>query len=133
MVRRSVIEQVGSIDARYFYYWEETEWCLRAGKNGWKLVNVPQAKIWHKGVQRDYKPKPSVTYYGTRNRLLTIEKHQAPLHVKIFTWTQLLRTVTSWTVKPKWRSKRQHRNAMWYGMVDFLHHRWGQMPNRGDV
>lgn len=128
LVRRAVIEQVGMIDERYFYYWEETEWCLRAGKNGWRVVNVPQAKMWHKGVQRDYHPKPAVTYYGTRNRLLTIAKHHAPLKVRVFAWLQLLRTLTSWTVKPKWRSKREHRDAMWRGMVDFLQHRWGQMP-----
>ncbi|HRQ40426.1 MAG TPA: glycosyltransferase family 2 protein [Chloroflexota bacterium] len=128
LVRRAAIEQVGMIDERYFYYWEETEWCLRAGKSGWRVMHVPQAMMWHKGVQRDYHPKPSVTYYGTRNRLLTIAKHRAPLTVWVFTWLQLLRTLTSWTVKPKWRSKRDHRDAMWRGMVDFLQHRWGQMP-----
>lgn len=128
MVRRAVIEQVGMIDERYFYYWEETEWCLRAGKNGWRIMHVPEAKMWHKGVQRDYRPNPSVTYYATRNRLLTIAKHHAPLTIWFVTWTQLLRTLTSWTLKPKWRAKREHRDAMWRGMVDFLHRRWGQMP-----
>lgn len=131
LVRRSVIEQLGMIDERYFYFWEETEWCLRAGKGGWKIINVPEAKLWHKGVQRDYQPKPSVTYYATRNRLLTLAKHHAPLQVWIFTWAEVLRTLTSWTVKPKWRSKREHRDAMWRGMVDFLQRRWGQMPSRG--
>lgn len=128
MVRRAVIDQVGMIDERYFYYWEETEWCLRAGRAGWRIMHVPQAKMWHKGVQRDYRPKPAVTYYGTRNRLLTLAKHHAPLLVWLGVWGQLLRTVTSWTIKPKWRSKREHRDAMWRGIVDFLHHRWGQMP-----
>ena len=60
------------IDARYFYYWEELEWCVRAGKAGWKIVLVPQSKLWHKGVQRNHQPKPSVTYYATRNRLFWI-------------------------------------------------------------
>ena len=32
MVRRPVIERVGSLDARFFYYWEETEWCLRTSQ-----------------------------------------------------------------------------------------------------
>jgi GT2 family glycosyltransferase len=128
LVRRAVIEQVGKIDERYFYYWEETEWCLRAGRAGWRIVHVPQAKLWHKGVQRDYRPKPSVTYYATRNWLLTLAKHHAPLLVWTFAWGQLLRTLTSWTVKPKWRSKHEHRDAMWHGMVDFLRRRWGQMP-----
>ena len=69
LLRRQVIEQVGMLDERFFYYWEETEWCLRARKAGWRIVHVPTAKLWHKGVQRDYQPKPSVTYYNTRNRL----------------------------------------------------------------
>lgn len=128
MVRRAVIEQVGAIDERYFYYWEETEWCLRTGKAGWTVMHVPQAKLWHKGVQRDYRPKPSVTYYATRNRLLTLAKHHAPLNVWLFAWGGILRTLVSWTVKPKWRSKMEHRDALWHGMVDFLRHRWGQMP-----
>ena len=128
LVRRAVIEQVGAIDERYFYYWEETEWCLRAGRSGWRIIHVPQAKLWHKGVQRDYRPKPAVTYYATRNRLMTLAKHHAPLKVWLSTWGQILRTLTSWTIKPRWKSMRQHRNAMWRGAIDFLRHRWGQMP-----
>lgn len=125
LVRRSVIEEVGMIDARFYYYWEETEWCVRASRAGWKIVHVPQAKIWHKGVQRDYWPKPSVTYYNTRNRLLLLAKHRAPLRAWFHTWTQIARTLTSWTVKPKWRSMREHRNAMLFGVRDFLQQRWG--------
>lgn len=129
MIRREVIQQVGMIDERYFYFWEETEWCLRAGRSGWKIIHVPQAKLWHKGVQFNHQPKPSVTYYATRNRLLTLAKHQAPLTAWVYAWGQLIRILTSWTLRPKWRTKREHRNAMWRGMVDFLFHRWGQMPS----
>lgn len=128
MVRREAIDQVGMIDARFFYYWEETEWCVRIGKVGWKLVHVPQAKLWHKGVQRNYHPKPSVAYYGTRNHLLMLYKHGAPLSAKANAWFQIVRTLTSWTIKPKWRIMVEHRNAMWRGMIDFLRQHWGQMP-----
>lgn len=128
MIRRLVIEQVGKIDERYFYYWEETEWCIRAGKSGWRVVHVPQAKLWHKGVQRDYRPGPHVTYYGTRNRLMTLSKHQAPFRVWLHVYCQLLRTLASWTLRPKWRMMRHHRNALWRGMVDFTLRRWGRMP-----
>ena len=127
LVRRAVIEQVGVIDERYFYYWEETEWCIRAGKSGWRIVHVPGAKLWHKGVTLNNQPKPSVTYYATRNRLLTLAKHQAPPAAWIYAWGELLQILTTWTVKPKWRGMQEHRNAMWRGMRDFLFHRWGQM------
>lgn len=126
LVRRQVIEQVGMIDARFFYYWEETEWCLRAGKAGWKVVHVPAAKLWHKGVQRNYTPKPSLMYYSTRNRLLMLSKHHAPLRAWLHALGGTLRTLVSWSIRPKWRSKRAHRDAMWQGLVDFLRGRWGK-------
>jgi GT2 family glycosyltransferase len=129
LVRREVIEQVGMIDERYFYYWEETEWCLRAGKSGWKVVHVPAAKLWHKGVQRNNQPKPSVTYYATRNRLLTLWKHHAPISAWVFAWGQLLRILASWTIRPKWRGMHEHRDAMLHGLRDFLFRHWGQMPS----
>jgi GT2 family glycosyltransferase len=128
MVRRETIEEVGAIDERFFYYWEETEWCLRSGKAGWKIMHAPQAKLWHKGVQRDYSPGPSVTYYNTRNRLLMLAKHGAPLRVWLYTWNDMIKRLVSWTIKPRWRHLREHRDALWLGTLDFLRRRWGPMP-----
>jgi GT2 family glycosyltransferase len=126
LVRREAIEQYGMLDERFFYYWEEVEWCLRLGRAGWKILHVPAAKLWHKGVQRNYAPKPSVAYYNTRNRFLMLEKLNAPLTVRLGTWMQILRTLASYTIRPKWRTMRAHRDAQWRGMLDFLRRRWGQ-------
>jgi GT2 family glycosyltransferase len=130
LVRREVIEAVGSLDERFFIYWEETEWCVRAAKAGWRIVHVPEAELWHKGVQRDYRPRPSVTYYSTRNRLLMLAIHEAPLSAWLVAWAQIARTLASWTLKPRWRCKRDHRDAMWHAVSDFLAQRWGRMPER---
>ncbi len=126
LLRRQVIEQVGMLDERFFYYWEETEWCLRTRKAGWQVVHVPQAKLWHKGVQRDYQPKPSVTYYSTRNRLLMLSKHRVSLATWVYSWGQIGRTLGSWTIKPQWHNMRGHRDAMWRGATDFVLQRWGR-------
>jgi hypothetical protein len=127
LVRREVVLDVGMLDERFFIYWEETEWCVRARQAGWRIVHVPGAKVWHKGVQRDYRPKPSVTYYSTRNRLLMLALRGAPMAARAVAWAEILRTLTSWTVRPKWRAKRAHRDAMLRGLTDFLHRRWGPM------
>lgn len=129
MVRGTTIAQIGQLDERFFYYWEETEWCLRARVNGWRIIHVPQAKLWHKGVQRDYRPAPYVTYYSTRNRFLMLSKHRAPLYIRFYVGWQTLLTLASWTIRPKWRTMIQHRNAMWHGLVDFSRQRWGPMPS----
>jgi hypothetical protein len=54
-----------------------------------------------------------------------LKKHHAPILAWVFTWIQIGRTLTSWTIKPKWKSKRAHRNAMWRGMMDFFRQRLG--------
>jgi GT2 family glycosyltransferase len=125
LVRRPVIEKLGMLDERFFYYWEETEWCVRTRKDGWKIQFVPQAKIWHKGVQVDYRPGPNVTYYATRNRLLLLSKHHAPLPAWAVALGQITRTLLSWSLRPQWRSMRAHRDAMWQGARDFFRKRWG--------
>jgi GT2 family glycosyltransferase len=128
LVRRTVIEQVGVLDERLFIYWEETDWCLRARAGGWRLVNSPTAKVWHKGVQRNYQPSPSVTYYFTRNKFLVLLKNHAPFTVLVYHFLQTFRTLISWSIRPRWRFMLKHRNAMLQGMRDFLNQRWGMRP-----
>ncbi|OGO36017.1 MAG: hypothetical protein A2W35_15015 [Chloroflexi bacterium RBG_16_57_11] len=125
LVKRQVIEKIGGLEERFFYYWEETDWCARAREHGWTVLLVPQARLWHKGVQRDYHPGPNVTYYNTRNRFGFLARHHAPLSVWWFTWARTILTLASWSVRPRWRHMRGHRDAMWQGMLDFLRGRWG--------
>lgn len=125
LMKRAVIDQVGAIDERFFYYWEETEWCLRAARAGWKIRIEPRAHLWHKGVQQNYTPGPNVTYYQTRNRFLALSKHSAPLFVWAAAYFSAGRTLLAWSLRPKWRAKQDHRDALWDGLLDFWHGRWG--------
>lgn len=129
LVRCALVKHIGPLDQDYFLYWEEIEWCIRAGRAGWKILHIPYAKLWHKGVRRDYEPSPYVTYYMTRNYLRTLTKHKAPILIRVIALAGVFRNLVSWSVKPRWRFKREHRNAMWKGLVDFLHHRLGSMPS----
>lgn len=126
LVRKKVFDQIGLLDAGFFYYWEETEFCLRARLNDWDILQVPAAKIWHKGVQRDYRPGPNVTYYNTRNHLLMMKKHHAPLKAWIHNYFQLLRIFLSWSVKPEHQSQHEHREALLQGFLDFKYNRPGK-------
>jgi GT2 family glycosyltransferase len=47
LVRISAIEQVGVMDEDYFVYAEETDWCWRFQKAGWRCVFAPIARIIH--------------------------------------------------------------------------------------
>jgi GT2 family glycosyltransferase len=38
LIRRTAIEDVGILDESFFLYWEDTEFCLRLRKKGWRIA-----------------------------------------------------------------------------------------------
>lgn len=47
LVRREATEQIGLLDEDFFFFFEETDWCLRMHKAGWKVVFDPRYSIFH--------------------------------------------------------------------------------------
>lgn len=47
MVRREVIQEVGSLDERFWMYWEDADICFRIKQRGWKVYCVPKAVVIH--------------------------------------------------------------------------------------
>ena len=47
LTRRAVYEQVGGMDAAYFMYSEELDWCRRIHDVAWKIVYFPSAQVLH--------------------------------------------------------------------------------------
>jgi len=50
-MRREAIEQVGHFDEKYYFGFEDVDWCWRAKRAGWRIAFNPHARIVHK-VQR---------------------------------------------------------------------------------
>jgi len=46
MVRKEAIGDVGVFDEDYFIFLEETDWCFRMNKKGWKVYHVPDAEVF---------------------------------------------------------------------------------------
>lgn len=49
LLRRSMVDQIGMFDTRYFMYQEEGDLCYRAHRAGWKVVYCADAKVIHYG------------------------------------------------------------------------------------
>lgn len=49
MLKRRIIDGLSLLDSGYFFGKEDIEYCLRARRHGFKVVYVPDSKIWHKG------------------------------------------------------------------------------------
>ena len=68
MVRREAMEQVGLLDEDYFLFLEETDWCYRMKRAGWKIYHVPQAQVHHfQGKSAEtVKKRARVEFYRSR-------------------------------------------------------------------
>ncbi|MBW4710789.1 glycosyltransferase family 2 protein [Roseobacter sp. YSTF-M11] len=47
MLRGAMIKALGPMDEGYFMYFEDAEYCLRARRAGWGILQVPQAVVVH--------------------------------------------------------------------------------------
>jgi GT2 family glycosyltransferase len=73
IVRCQAMEEVGQLDEGYFFFMEETDWCLRLKEQGWRISFVPQARILHlQGASASLaKAEARIEYYRSRYRFFT--------------------------------------------------------------
>lgn len=75
LIKRELIEAIGFLDERFFLYYEDADYSLRASAAGFSCLVVPKAKVSHSEQSRI---SPHKTYFLVRSGLLFFEKH-APL------------------------------------------------------
>ena len=71
MVRKTVVDRLGYMDDGYFFFLEETDWCYRMKKAGWKIYHIPDVKIVHLHGASTKKKVPVATwieYYRSNYR-----------------------------------------------------------------
>lgn len=47
LVKHEAIKEVGLWDENYFLHCEDLDWCMRFRQRGWKILFVPEARIYH--------------------------------------------------------------------------------------
>lgn len=48
LISRAALEDVGLLDEAFFMYWEDTEFCVRLRKKGWRIAAAPDSHVLHK-------------------------------------------------------------------------------------
>ncbi len=76
LVKREVLEKVGFLDKKFFLYYEDVDFSLRAVEAGYSLRFEPTAIIWHKNAGSSGGAGSSThEYYQSRNRIYFGMKH----------------------------------------------------------
>lgn len=82
VVKRQVLDEIGPLDADYRAYYEETDWCARMIRAGYRLVYTPDAAIKHKQLGST-RPEDN-RYLMERNRLRFVLKNFDPAFLVLF-------------------------------------------------
>lgn len=75
LVRKEAIDQVGMMDEDFFMYAEETDWCHRFKRAGWKNLFTSEAEIIHFGGASSGKLKTEMALQLRASMLLFMKKH----------------------------------------------------------
>jgi len=75
-VKKEVFTKIGLLDEKYFLYLEDTDFCYRTYKAGFKILYAGESTIYHK-VQSTTARENSLLpiYYSLRNRLYFAKKN----------------------------------------------------------
>lgn len=74
-VRCPLFVDLGGFDERFFVYFEEVDFSLRAQQAGWSTYFLASAQCYHKGGGTSEQVKAQRLYYSLQSRLLYSAKH----------------------------------------------------------
>ncbi len=128
LVPTAAFEEAGPLDERFFMYYEETDFIRRAQAQGYRLLYVPEAVIYHRESASSGGGwmTPFKHYYATRNRLYLVHKHATSrlkyAYFSAYFWATRLPYATRYLVSRDWGRLR----AMTLGMLDYYRGRMGR-------
>lgn len=76
LVRAEAYRAAGGFDERYFFYWEETDLCLRITQLGWGVLFEPRAQAVHLGGGSSSNPDLLILFF--KSLYLFYRKHYNP-------------------------------------------------------
>jgi len=84
LIKRKTLEDVGLLDERMGFYFEDNDLCARAREHGYRVVYTPKAVVWHKVAGSVGRIKDFQLFYFTRNRLMFMKRHASPPQLAVF-------------------------------------------------
>lgn len=68
LTRKKLWDKLGGLDERFFFFLEETDFCLQARRSGVRVMHLPQIEVWH-GQGQSAKQMPAaarIEYWRSR-------------------------------------------------------------------
>lgn len=91
LTRRELFDALGGFDERFFVYYEEVDFCLRARQHGWSTYHCHEAAVTHAGSVSAGATDDAGVFYNRRSRTEYARKHWEPRTATfVAAWTLLV-------------------------------------------
>lgn len=128
-MKREVAEKVPEIDERYFIYFEDSDWCFRVRKAGFKIMTSEKAKVYHRVSGSLGMESPRFYYYRIRNRFLFM-KTNAPQHWIVFLLKFYLWGLPSLVLTLLLSKRPKQILGVFLGIADSIAGKWNVCEHR---
>ncbi|HOO78967.1 MAG TPA: glycosyltransferase family 2 protein [Lachnospiraceae bacterium] len=123
LLRADLIEKVGYLPECYFLFFEEAEWCRRVSIQNYRIICLPEARVWHKESASVGSCSPQKMYYLDRNRVLFEKRNASRWQYFRFNLYNTLKVVYRSLLKPNttagmaavWDGKRERVSPLYPG------------------
>jgi GT2 family glycosyltransferase len=130
MVKKEVLEKVGTFDPNFFLNGEETELCYRIKQAGFKIMSIPEAKIIHLEGRSPYISKTRLFYSYQGGFIYWNKIHGKVRSEKIYWYIQLKNNIriiqfSLMMCKKKihyWKMKRQTCKEAFVSLLNKKHY-----------
>jgi hypothetical protein len=122
LVKRGVCDQLGGFDERFFAYFEDTDFCLRARSAGFKVAFAPKARVLHdRPIATQGRQSLESLYYSARNHFLVLAEHGrrgSPLQRRVRTLNVLALNLV-YALRAGGAPTMRRLRAVWRGWRDY--------------
>lgn len=132
VVRAEEYKKAGGLDGRFFAHCEEIDLCWRLRIAGWRIMCVPESRVYHLGGGTLPQGNPRKTYLNFRNNLTMIYKNIPEQRLKsVMRIRRLLDYVAM--LQSLVKGNRADATAIWNARRDFRNWKHSFRQDRTDI
>ncbi|WGL52054.1 glycosyltransferase family 2 protein [Nocardioides sp. BP30] len=105
LLRAETILDIGLLDERFFMYWEDVDYGLRANAAGWRLIVADEAVVEHKGGASHRQAGSRVVEYSAYGAVILAKIHRGAL-IKLGAMIRISKRLLGYAVTADWERLR---------------------------
>ena len=98
LIKRALLETIGFLDERFFFTYEDADFCYRSRDAGYRIVCQPNACMWHKVSLSAQKDAANIRYLKSKSRAIFYRSYPHGLHpwlTAAYLWVNTLGTAVT--------------------------------------